>query len=288
MDFWKLFSHRWEKEELKKWSSLKKTAYLLLPLLIYFLVHDIVEFILWILAAAGGSGRILTFFQNNGYTLQGIIYGISILAGVAAVYPAVRGELRKPEKSSGKKGIDADRLTAYFFLAAFAFCTAVSLNIIFTQTGFTGSSQNYDSVYKMQYGVQFAVGIILYGIISPFAEEAVFRGLLYNRMKRCFGYEIALIVSSLLFGLYHGNLVQAVYGSLLGILIAYTYEKYENFAAPVVFHGVANVSVYIMTYGNRFAKMDGKAAFATAAVMSVGAVSIFFYIKKKFFPNKNG
>ena len=70
-------------------------------------------------------------------------------------------------------------------------------------------------------------------------------------MKRCFNYKTALAVSSLLFGLYHGNIVQVVYGSILGLLIAYTYELYGSFAAPVLFHGVANVSVYALTYQNR-------------------------------------
>lgn len=295
MSFWKTINYRWGEEELKKWSSFKKTAYLLLPLLLYFVVHDIAEFLLWafmeMLIVSGGEDM-LSFFRDNGNTLQGIIYGFAILLGVSSIWPAVKGEIsgsagRKDKSKSpkrddaGRRAADANGLTAYLFLAALAFCTAVSLNIFFTQSGFTGSSETYEEIYRMQYGVQFAVGLVLYGFLSPLAEEAVFRGLLYNRMKRCFHYGIALLVSSLLFGVYHGNLVQAVYGSILGLLIACLYDQYESFAAPVLFHSVANASIYAMTYRNGLAQMDTKIALTMGTILFAAAVIIFLYIKKK-------
>lgn len=295
MSFWKTISYRWDKAELEKWPSLKKTAYLLLPLLIYFAVHDIAEFSLWMLLKvfiAGDNEEIISFLNQNGQTVQGILYSVAILIGVAVIWPAVKGEIwggAKPQKNTeplkdGNTGkwLEIERFSAYWGLAMIAFCLAMSLNIFFAQTGFTGSSETYDRIYQMQYGVQFGAGLILYGIISPLAEEAVFRGLLYNRMKRCFHYGIALVVSSLLFGFYHGNPVQAVYGSILGILIAYFYDQYESFAAPVLFHAVANISVYTMTYRNELACMDRTIALIEGAVFFTVAVLIFIYIKKKF------
>lgn len=87
-------------------------------------------------------------------------------------------------------------------------------------------------------------------MISPIAEEAVFRGIIYNRMKRCFSAKLAVPLSALLFGLYHGNTVQALYGFLLGVIIAIVYERSESFAAPVIFHAMANVTVFTVTYRN--------------------------------------
>ncbi len=286
MDFWRTISSRWGEDEIRKWPSLKKTAYLLLPLLVYYAVHDMAEVVLWIflnLAVTKGGEEVLAFLNRYGGTFQGIIYGVSILAGISVIWPMVKREISipAPDGSKGKGKADAGKITAYGFLAALAFCASVSLNIFFTQTGFTASSQTYEEIYELQYGVQFAVGLILYGIISPLAEEAVFRGLLYNRMKRCFNYKTALVVSSLLFGVYHGNIVQAVYGSILGLLIAYTYELYGSFAAPVLFHGVANVSIYAMTYRSGLADMDERTALAMGTVFLAGAAFSFIYIKKK-------
>ncbi|MBD5548437.1 MAG: CPBP family intramembrane metalloprotease [Lachnospiraceae bacterium] len=292
MSLWKTMGVRWEKEELQKWSSLKKTAYLLLPLLVYFIVHDIAEVLLLfplnMLFTTGGE-RICQFFSQYSDTIQGIVYGGASLIGVAAILSIVKGEIivsaAYENGDEEKRWLDEKKIRAYGFLAAFAFYIATGINILVCLTGLTGSSEAYNKVHEMQYGVQFAVGLVLYGIISPLAEEAVFRGVLYNRMKRCFNYKIAILVSSLLFGIYHGNLVQAVYGSILGLMIAYFYDQYQSFAAPVLFHAVANVSMYVMNYQFGYDGMNRNEALPITLLVGIACIAvaggIFFYIKRK-------
>lgn len=288
MNVWKTFGFPWEREELQKWSSLKKTAYLLLPIFVYFAVHDIAEILLYfllnLLLTAGGEG-IYSLVSQHEYTMSGMIYGAASLIGAAAILPVVRGEigvsLAGERDKAEKQRIDGKKITAYCFLAAFALCIAAGINFLFWGAGFSDSSQAYNEVHKMQYGVQFAVGLVLYGIISPLTEEAVFRGILYNRMKRCFNYQIALVVSSLLFGIYHGNLVQAVYGSILGFLIAYFYEQYESFAAPMLFHATANISMFAMTYQSKLADIGKSQAMIAGAGFLLAAAGIFLYMKQR-------
>ena len=184
---------------MSSWKSLRKTAYIILPLLIYFLVHDAAEVLLWAglnqLLISGREETVL-FLNAYRYTVQGIINGIAILCGVAAVWQAVRNEI-------GAK-VKGDKVsTAYIVLAVLAFCSALGLNMLFSLLSITEGSQAFENTANAQFGVVFWIGILLYGILSPVAEEAIFRGLIYNRMKRCFNYPIALIVSSLLFGCYH-------------------------------------------------------------------------------------
>lgn len=307
MNFWKGITIRWSSEELKKWTSLRKTAYLLLPLLFYFVVHDAVQILLWALVEvilSRGSSELTAYALQNSGSLQGIINGLAILIGVAVIWQAVKGEISYEEENEelslssskkkesvrkkaaeGKTAVSEKQVTSYMFLAGLAFSTSMCINIFFYQIGFT-ARESFQRVYEMQYGVEFIIGIVLYGVLSPLAEEAVFRGLIYNRMKRCFGFPIALLGSALLFGCYHGNLVQAVYGTLLGLLIAYLYERYKSFAAPVLFHGVANVSVYVLTYGNQLAGMDKKAAIGAAAFLLLFSVWCFWYILKKICPKE--
>ena len=278
-----MISYRWEEEELKKWSPLKKASYLLIPFLVYMVVNDMAEVILWALTEhfLGGAGEeAVAFASHYGATIRGMISGVAILLGVAAVWTAVKNEINVPG------GVKGDAVTAYAFLAAFAFCISISVNIFFFQTGFSQSSVAYENVYEAQYGVEFLIGLVLYGVISPIAEEAIFRGLIYNRMKRCFGWIPALIFSYLLFGAYHGNVVQSVYGMLLGLMIAYSYELYGNFAAPVLFHAIANISVYAITYRNNLGQMDRRIALAIGAITFLAAISIAVYIKNKLLPKE--
>lgn len=194
---------------------------------------------------------------------------------------------KKDLGKSGKKGksklfgTESDRqVKEYMFLAVLAFLSSFGLNLLFSFVGFTESSQAFTKTAQAQFGVSFLIGLVLYGVLSPIAEEAVFRGMIYNRMKRSFRYEIALVVSALLFGCYHGNLVQAVYGTILGLLMVYMYELYHSFMAPVLFHAVANVSIYVLTYYHGMENMDRKVGLVMGVFSLLGAVVCFFYIRK--------
>lgn len=294
-NFWKMISLRWDEESIKPWSSLKKTIYILFPLLVYYLVHDMAEILLWgalnLLAGCVGDAG-LAFLKANSYTVRGMISGLAILCGVAVIWKGVDAEIhagggkgdngKTKQVVSGKdrQWVNEKRVTAYMLLGVLAFLSALGLNLFFDLIGFTESSVSFSQTATAQFGVDFGVGLVLYGVLSPFAEEAVFRGLIYNRMKRCFSYLIAIVVSSLLFGCYHGNLVQAVYGTILGILIAYSYEKYESFAAPFLFHAVANVSIFVMTYGNKLAQIDRPIRIMMAIISLIGAAGCLIWITK--------
>lgn len=311
MSFWKRMNIRWDKESISTWSSPRKTLYILFPLLLYFLVHDMAEVLLWAglnLFMGRASESVVGFLNQNAYSVRGIIYGIAILIGVAAIGQGVLAEIydrpklvymdEKPKKKklplfgqeAGKQIKKYLLIKEYLLLAALAFLSSFGLNLLFSLIGFTESSQAFSDTARAQFGVDFLIGLVLYGILSPVAEEAVFRGLIYNRMKRCFRFEIALIVSALLFGLYHGNLVQAVYGTILGLLIAYMYELHHSFAVPVLFHAIANVSIYVMTYYQIFADIDRNVGMAVSIVSLLGAVACILYIRKcaKNADNKNG
>ena len=51
-------------------------------------------------------------------------------------------------------------------------------------------------------------------------------------------------LSGLVFGCYHGNPVQILYASLMGLAMALVYESYGRISAPILFHISANAVVY--------------------------------------------
>lgn len=290
--------HRFEKEEISTWTSLKKTAYILLPLLLYLVAHDLAEIFLWVglefLMSTFGEG-LSAFLTAHAYTVQGSVNGLAMLIGVIVIKGAVKAEVSGAEKglvSAEAQGTVKDsgladaskqaKVTGYAFLAALAFLVAVGVNILFYQLGITGSSESFGNVQKAQLGVQLAAGILLFGMISPVAEEAVFRGIIYNRLKRSFSVSIGMVISALLFGCYHGNVVQALYGAFLGLVIAYSYELFGSFMAPVLFHSVANISVFVMSYYEGLNHLQRPAAIGLAVGMLAAAAGILVYLKRLF------
>lgn len=76
----------------------------------------------------------------------------------------------------------------------------------------------------------------------------MFRGIVYNELKRGYKLPLAMVVSALLFGLYHMNLIQGGYGFIMGLLMVYLYEYFGSFLWPVLVHMLANSLAYVLGY----------------------------------------
>ena len=240
--------NRIKEERTPERDPMLKITGALLPILIYNLAGQVVivlfaYFVQWASMQEGTLLQVSEWMRANSMLLSGVVKGVSLIVSAGAVYSLFVKEkpvLSMPEAHKKDIGI-------LFFLGASA---ALAVNILFAITGFTGSVTSYEQVAEKQFVFPLWAGILLYGVISPIAEEIVFRGIVYNRLRRNYSLNIALIYSAIFFGLYHGNVVQGVYGFLLGLLMAVLYEKYGSFLVPVILHGAANIAVYVVTSGN--------------------------------------
>ncbi len=122
----------------------------------------------------------------------------------------------------------------------------IGLNLVFSVLGITQSSQTFKEVARAQFLRPFWEGLLLYGVLAPIVEEMVFRKGIYSMIRRGTGCTAAMVLSAALFGVYHGNVVQGIYAFLMGLALAASYEKYQNLLAPTLFHGGANLAVYMM------------------------------------------
>lgn len=83
------------------------------------------------------------------------------------------------------------------------------------------------------------------GILAPVTEELLFRGLVYKRLKTYYDWITAAYISGIIFGIAHLNLVQGIYGFIMGIVFSFIYEKYKNIVAPIIMHMAANIVVVL-------------------------------------------
>lgn len=104
------------------------------------------------------------------------------------------------------------------------------------------TSEAYEKTSARLYQPSLGIQIAAIGLIIPVAEELVFRGLGYFRMRWKLTFFGAVLASSLYFGWYHGNIVQGVYAFALGLLLAGVYEAYRSLWAPVCLHVTANLT----------------------------------------------
>lgn len=85
------------------------------------------------------------------------------------------------------------------------------------------------------------------GILAPIMEEIIFRyGICYNlsKINRHYG----VIVSALIFGLMHGNLIQGTYAALLGTIFGYINQKEKSLLPSIIMHISINSLTVLMAF----------------------------------------
>lgn len=234
--------------EQRKMNSFFKAWQILFPLLLYWTISNIV------LVAGVVVLQMYLGAQNNVTDVLGgerisrisvILNALAMLGSIPFMYAMYR-----KDDSGEKTGIrhTPNKIFQILLVGILGISSAMTFNMVLSYIHFDSVSESYQSVSQMQYTVSIPMGILLYGVISPAAEELVFRGLVMRRMQRYFSPVIAVVVSAFIFGMYHGNIVQGIYAFLLGMLMGVCYWHFQKLYIPMVFHACANISVFVITY----------------------------------------
>ena len=90
--------------------------------------------------------------------------------------------------------------------------------------------------------------ILLGGLAAPFAEELLFRGVLYPLLRRVWGVSVGAVVSAAVFSVVHG-FVDVIPGTfLLGVILALLYERTGSLWVPLTLHAVFNSANFILMF----------------------------------------
>ena len=83
-------------------------------------------------------------------------------------------------------------------------------------------------------------------LISPIAEEILFRGLTREYAEKAVGAIPAIFVQAVLFGVYHMNLVQGIAAVVFGIIFGFMAKKSKSLVPSIILHAVFNLSAYLI------------------------------------------
>ncbi len=138
---------------------------------------------------------------------------------------------------------------------AFSMSLAFFLNQVIVFSGLIQLSETFQAYSDQLNALPPATLIWLAVFVAPATEEICFRGLLYGlplfisqkirgerNLKLCITVGMA---SSLLFGIFHGNIVQLVYAFFMGLGMCYTYECCGGLLWSILFHMFANFASVI-------------------------------------------
>lgn len=153
-------------------------------------------------------------------------YMLSAVLGLAILH-ACKG----PEHWRQEIWAREQKMTGKVFFCLISFCIGAQMINTLWITGLELVMNCFDrSVMEMLEqvaGSTDTLSMFLYAsIVAPLTEELIFRGYTL-RALRPYGKRFAIAASALLFGLFHGNLLQTPYAILVGLVLGYVTVEYS-------------------------------------------------------------
>lgn len=125
---------------------------------------------------------------------------------------------------------------------------AISMLLTILLPLFPRIQENYMQIMNTLTGNDTVLMVICVCILAPISEELIFRGLMAGILRKVLPWQAALVIQAVLFGVYHLNLVQGIYATLLGLILGYTAYRYNSVIPGMLLHMAINSSSYLVSY----------------------------------------
>lgn len=146
-----------------------------------------------------------------------------------------------PASAPQENKLSAKRFIKYVLISMFVMYVGNYLSTIvltYIESLFNIVPEN--TLNTMMSNTDIVLSVAFVGIIGPIIEELMFRKLLIDRLTP-YGDLIAIIVPSLIFGLFHGNLYQFFYAFFLGMAFSYVYLRSGKIIYSISIHMFINI-----------------------------------------------
>lgn len=190
-----------KRENIKNNNNYENVGMILKPFFLYFVVYFItLVFLTYLvnLIVRKAGGELEALFMEQQMTVNAILGGLSMLAGILPLISDFRRELHgnnvcnckaKNKKAkngkaneigeSGENGENnsnchgiKEPLCKFLLTITLAFASSITINFLFIKLHLTESSESYSQVAEHQYGVFFPIGLFLYGVVSRLRKKS--------------------------------------------------------------------------------------------------------------------
>lgn len=157
-------------------------------------------------------------------------------------------------------------------------------SILLMLFSFLGLSYNVPPVAAPTTTFATVLYLLSMSVLPAIIEELAFRGILMQSLRR-HGDMFALVVSSVVFSLFHGNLLQFPNTFILGMLIGFFVLRTDSLVTGMLMHFFNNflITVFDMYVISQLSEAEGN--FATLALLGtyilIGVIAFVYLIVKK-------
>ena len=259
-------------------------CFLVLPLLFYVLTAYLTAAVFQVLLSSMDEGAgAARFLEAN---LPIVYSGAAALVTVGVLGPLYRRfrrdsllsvSPRNPETGRPKRRDHLSAASGYLCAAAFGSFGAVFFNLLLALSRLPELFPSAGTIGAAGGEVNAPLHFLVVCLLLPTAEELVFRGLGYFGLRRFYGPTFTGVLTAALFGVFHGNAPQTLYGFCMGLLLAHTAESCRSLTGVLLFHWAANVTSFFFLGDPTGQRLIYSIPFL--GLSGIGCVWLFYRVK---------
>lgn len=231
-----------------------------IPLVLYFILQNLFQLLAFSLLGEA-------FYFEHSIAVQ----GLGNLLLIPIFYFAFYRKSRFFSKSHPHPG-------EILLIFGASVCLSRGLNYLLGLSPLPYWFPSYENVSAAIQRESFGIQLLTAVMTAPLLEELLMRGIIYERLKELTkNTKTSILGSALLFGLFHGNLIQGIYAFFLGILFAWLLEQYHTLWAPVLAHISANGASLLQSVlgeNGYLTKEWAQEVFLTAVLLLAGYIFV--------------
>ncbi|NLP34917.1 MAG: CPBP family intramembrane metalloprotease, partial [Clostridiales bacterium] len=175
--------------------------------------------------------------------------------GLPVIYLLTRKLPNSPKKPVKKLKIHQFIIVLFISVAAMYLTNLISVFLNLILTIIKGKDILNPALDAIFHG-NFILTFLYAAIGAPIVEELIFRKILLDKVRR-FGDIPAILITGIAFGLFHMNIAQMFYATVLGFIFAYVTIRTNTIRYAVLLHILINafgstIVPFIVRNGNRF------------------------------------
>ena len=190
------------------------------------------------------------------------------------------GKRLEPMRMEIKLGWDS---IAFIFggiacLFAFAYLNSIIVSLIDAPLADSVITEAEETLTRNGISLQFNT----IALVPAFCEEFLFRGVVLSNLMP-YGKGLAILISSVFFGLMHGNMYQFLYTTAAGVVLGLIYVLTDSIWCSILMHAVNNsISVLQSVFEARLTDRACDIAIFTveAVIFLLGVISVSFLAVK--------
>ena len=221
------------------------------------------------------SDNIAATFQSE---FLGQVYIITLIAAIVTLGIYILMLRNKEQNLFVRCRFKAFNLKAGLSLIPLTIAlSAFSVSLVGILVPFFPSYQEISDTLQAANGS--TISVLAITILAPIFEEILFRGIIFNELKKSMPVLPAIIAQGVFFGIYHLNLLQGIYAAILGCILGLIYQMTKSLWSNVIVHMTFNLlGVFVMPY------VLDKTSWFVIGYIILGAILtgiILVYIHKK-------